>query len=140
MRPLFINFLNDKRTYQVNQKFWKLAICKLASKLNGKHFFYNDNFVNGESFLDGNPIYSIYYNDLKKSVRIIQEEFEGDKLRISAWLEKKELANQEMYDELVIDLELSVESKKLALDLIENWILKDAIPTNMEEYIQNLVA
>lgn len=70
-------------------------------------------------------------------MRIIQEAAESNKLEISAWINKTELDETEI-NELVIVLQLSEESKAIALNLIKTWILDDETVKNTKSKIKEI--
>ncbi len=94
-------------------------------------------FANGEPFLDGNPIFHFVVKKLNKAVRIVQEVAESDKLEISAWINNTELDETEI-NELVIVLQLSEESKTIAIDLIKTWIVDDETVKNTKLKIKEI--
>ena len=92
-------------------------------------------FANGNKIYDGNPIYSAKVLE-KKAIRIIQEEPESDTLQIAAWVEDTEDENGNEIEELVISLELTRKTRELALELIQQWVLKTTTKTQMDSFIE----
>lgn len=138
---LFKNFLDNKDAYQKNVAFWNLLIKKLLSPENiefSEYIATSDGF--GNEFYDGNPICNFKICKLNKGVRIIQEEPEESSIQISAWIEEAELADGEIIDELVINLELTSETIFLAIDLINTWILNDFTKFRMKRYINTITS
>ncbi len=116
---LYCNFLTDKRLYNLNRGYWKKMLISLGKELSIP--FYNEHFANGKPFYDGNPIISAYIPSLKKSIRIIQEVPEMNEVEIGVWTEDTEFDNENI-KELVISLELSQESSKIAKKMIIEWL------------------
>lgn len=118
---LFKDFLRDKRVYGLNQNFWKNTLKKVLPFQQVKQEnWYVTQYANGKKMYDGNPMYSVLLKP-QKSIRIIQEAAETPTTEISAWLHTTEDAQQNPIKELVIVLELTSETKKIALDFIDLW-------------------
>jgi len=119
---LFRNFLTDKRVYHLNQTFWKKEIQKALGKdyLTLKPWV-NDTFNNGRPFYDGNPIFSARLSS-NKALRIVQEEPESPTVEFGFWTQKTTFGKDHPVEELVIALELSRESQRLALEVIKEWM------------------
>lgn len=118
-KHLYCNFLNDKRVYNLNRGYWKKMLSDLGKDMSIP--MYNEHFSNGNLFYDGNPIISAHIPNLKKSIRIIQEAPETDEVEIGAWIENTEMQGENT-PELVISLELSRESSKIAKKLMKGWL------------------
>ncbi|MBK6904839.1 MAG: hypothetical protein IPH04_19040 [Saprospirales bacterium] len=121
---LFKNFLDDKRVYRLNQAFWRKQIRKTL----GKDFplstlWVRETFNNGRPFYDGNPIFSARLSS-DKALRIVQEEPESNTVEFGYWTEKTSLDRGQVVEEMVISLELSRESRQLAIDAIQKFINK----------------
>ena len=121
-KHLYRNFLNDRRVYNLNRGYWRRILSKLGDNISIP--FYKEYFANGTAFYDGNPIISAYIPELKKSIRIIQEEPECEEIELGAWTEATEVDNKNI-EELVITLELSKEASKVAKELITAWLQED---------------
>jgi hypothetical protein len=69
---------------------------------------------------DGNPIYQAFFPELKKAVRIIQEEplLPAD---FGTWVNLTEV-NEEEVEELVISLVLTEENVERAIAEIYGWL------------------
>ncbi len=132
---LFPNFLEDKRTYALNQNYWKKLTESIIQKNIKSNNIYTTTFANGLKMYDGNPIFSINL-DQNKTVRIIQEEPESTNPEITAWIEDSAFEGQQ---ELVIVLELSNLTKKTALDFISFWAKKGVSKNEMEKLIDERV-
>ena len=132
---LFKNFLEDKQVYQNNVVYWKDILSKIVKDKLENYYWIEPKFANGESFFDGNPIISFVCQSSKKAVRIIQEEPESDSLEIGAWVDDFYLSEEETIKELVISLELSSESEKIAKNLIKKWITEDLNSLQISEFI-----
>lgn len=128
------NFLEDNRIYSLAKNWWKREFKKqiLVKKSNSDENknsdwilnWHNDSYNNGKKFRDGNPIFTAFSVSSQKLVRIIQQEIENennqDVIEISAWLDKGFYPKEET-PELVISLQLSKESSKIAFDWIKKW-------------------
>lgn len=135
---LYQNFLKDNRIYSLTKNWWKREFykkiignnSKFEKRTNSEWIFnwHTDNFNNKKELRDGNPIFTVFSTKQKKLVRIIQEEIEPqtsqDSIQINAWLEKgfySDTEQQEETPELVIALELSKKSSKIAFEWIKKW-------------------
>jgi hypothetical protein len=130
---MYKNFLENNRIYSLAKNWWKREFKKQiigknsASDENSDWIFnwHNDSYNNGKKFRDGNPIFTVFSTSQQKLVRIIQEEVENennqDSIEISAWLDKGFYPKEET-PELVISLELSRNSSKIAFDWIKKWL------------------
>jgi hypothetical protein len=76
--------------------------------------------VNGVALQDGNPIYQAFFPELKKAVRIIQEEplLPAD---FGSWVNLTEV-NEEEVEELVISLVQTEENVERAIAEIYDWL------------------
>ena len=76
--------------------------------------------VNGVALQDGNPIFQAYFPELKKAVRIIQEEplLPAD---FGSWVNVTEVEEEEV-EELVISLVLTEENVERAGEEIKRWL------------------
>ena len=118
---LYKNFLEKKVIYNQNESYWKRYVRKaLEPKAIEHESWLNTEYANGTKIYDGNPIYSAKLQH-KKAIRIIQEEPESDTRQIAAWLEETEDEHENKIEELVISLELTRDTRKLALELITEW-------------------
>jgi len=85
-----------------------------------KQNYLNTTMVNGVDLQDGNPIYQAYFPELKKAVRIIQEEplLPAD---FGSWVNLTDV-NEEEVEELVISLVLTEENVERAIAEIYGWL------------------
>jgi hypothetical protein len=135
IQHLFKNFLEDKQVYQNNVVYWKNILGNIIKDISENYYWLEPQFINGESFFDGNPMVFLICQSSKKAVRIIQEEPESDSLEIGAWVDDFYLSEEETIKELVISLELSSESEKIAKNLIKKWITEDLNSLQISEFI-----
>ena len=138
---IYKNFLDDKTIYKKNVAFWDSIIKSLLIPENhifSEYIATSDGF--GNDFHDGNPIYNFKVDSLNKGVRIVQKEPEESSIQFSAWVNKTELPNEQLIDELVIDIELTQETVLLTIDLIHAWILSDLTKFRMKRYIKTIYA
>lgn len=132
---LFKNFLEYKQVYQNNVVYWKNILGNIIKDIPENYYWLEPQFINGESFFDGNPMVSFICYSPKKAVRIIQEDPESDSIEIGAWVDNFYLSEDELIKELVISLELSSESEKIAKTLIKKWIIEDLNNLQMFQFI-----
>jgi len=130
---LYKNFLERNHIYSLAKNWWKREFKKQiigkktssGKKINSAYTF---NWHNENGYKDGNPIFTVFSVSKQKLVRIIQKKVENednqDFIEISAWLQKGFYSNKEYEEEipeLVISLELSRNSSKIAFDWIKRW-------------------
>ena len=139
IQHLFKNFLEDKQVYQNNVVYWKNILGNIIKDISENYDWLEPQFINGENFFDGNPMVSFICHSPKKAVRIIQENPESDSIEIGAWVDIFYLSEDEPIKELVISLELSSESEKLAKNLIKKWIIEDLNDLQMCEFINKQI-
>lgn len=134
-QPLYANFLEDKAVYSLNAHYWSRLLQRVTSakKMAIQENVLTTSFNNGHRFFDGNPIFDALI-DNRKAIRIIQEQANSSELNINAWIEETEVDGQKV-NELVINLELTSESKEIAKKLIEYWLVDDYSKQKMNLYI-----
>ena len=132
---LFKNFLEDKQVYENNVVYWINILGNIIKDISENYDWIEPQFINGERFFDGNPMVSLICYSPKKAVRIIQEDPESDSIEIGAWVDNFYLSEDELIKELVISLELSSESEKIAKTLIKKWIIEDLNDLQMFQLI-----
>jgi hypothetical protein len=133
---LYKNFLVKKTIYNQNESYWERYVRNaLEPKVIEHEFWLENEYANGTKIYDGNPIYSAKLQN-RKAIRIIQEEPESDTRQIAAWVEETEDEHENKIEELVISLELTRDTRKLALDLIKTW----ASNTISMKKMQSLIA
>ncbi|EMK3325701.1 hypothetical protein V8035_004145 [Vibrio vulnificus] len=93
-------------------------------------------FENQSNETDGNPIYQCDLQHIGKSLRVIQEAPTSDGLEIGVWVNNKDDFRNS--DELVLSLELSEQSYKLAKALVYYWLYVSHGPDDMNEFIDRL--
>jgi hypothetical protein len=118
---LYPDFLEDISSYQAASEFWQAKLDPLFRELGlNKQNYLNTKMFNGVALNDGNPIYQAYFPELKKAVRIIQEEplLPAD---FSSWANLTEVDEEEV-EELVISLVLTEENVERAGEEIWEWV------------------
>lgn len=137
VKHLFKDFLKDRAEYAKAQKYWEEFLDGLFPPAEVKSVKrLNYHYLNGEEAFDGNPITDRYFENLKKTVRIIQTEVLETGLSLDVWTEKKEInENREVY-ELVVSLELSEESIKIVKEILKKWIIKDFSVEEINRYLE----
>ena len=118
---LYPDFLEDISSYQAAADFWQARLDPLFRELGlNKQDYLNTTMVNGVALQDGNPIYQAYFPELKKAVRIIQEEplLPAD---FGSWVNVTEVEEEEV-EELVIGLVLTEKNVERAGVEILEWV------------------
>jgi hypothetical protein len=118
---LYPDFLEDITSYQAASDFWQAKLDPLFRELGlSKQNYLNTTMVNGVDLQDGNPIYQAFFPELKKAVRIIQEEplLPAD---FGTWVNLTEV-NEEEVEELVISLVLTEENVERAIAEIYGYL------------------
>lgn len=118
---LYPDFLEDITSYQAASDFWQAKLDPLFRELGlSKQDYLNTTMVNGVALQDGNPIYQAYFPELKKAVRIIQEEplLPAD---FGSWVNVTEV-DEEVVVELVISLVLTEENVERTGEEIQEWV------------------
>lgn len=118
---LYPDFLEDITSYQAASDFWQAKLDPLFRELGlSKQDYLNTTMLNGVALHDGNPIYQAYFPELKKAVRIIQEEplLPAD---FGSWVNVTEVDEEEV-EELVISLVLTEENVERAWETIRAWL------------------
>jgi len=128
---IYKDFLKNKKIYNLNKGYWTRTLkSKLDLKFNQESKQYE---LNKDLHYDGNPIFLYYDSSIKRSIRILQDEFEPDKdIELKAmdiWWNNIESTDSNT-DELVIALFLFSETVNLTIDLSRLW-LKELV--NQEE-------
>jgi len=129
MKHLFKNFLEDKKIYRLNERYYQSMFNKvLAEEVQP---FYQTIYRNGERFLDGNPIFSTAYHD--RIIRIIQRS-PSSKPAWRVWLDQFD-----NLDELVISLELTDQSSPLVRQFVQKWLV-ERLPKNEMQALISLLS
>ena len=118
---LYPDFLEGITSYQAASGFWHEKLDPLFQELGlNKQNYLNTTMVNGVALQDGNPIYQAYFPELKKAVRIIQEEplLPAD---FGSWVNVTEVEEEEV-EELVIGLVLTEKNVERAGVEILEWV------------------
>lgn len=137
VRHLFKDFLKDKVEYAKAKKYWEDLLEELfpPSRIKSERRL-TYHYINGEEILDGNPITDRYFESLKKTIRIIQNEVSDSGLSLDVWTERKEIDEDLKVSELTVTLELSEESAEIVKDLLKKWIIEDYSIDRIERYIE----
>jgi hypothetical protein len=125
MRHLFKNFLQDKKTYRLNERYYQSMFSEMLAQ--EAQPFYQTTFGNGEMFLDGNPIFSTAYRN--RVVRIIQKS-PSSKPTLRVWLDQFD-----NLDELVISLELTDQFSPLVRSFVRQWLVEQLPKDEMQKLI-----
>ncbi len=115
-------FLSSHANYEAAVDFGK-SLCLQTLRSTGEIALWKPcrsfSFADGTPFLDGNPIYSLRCDSLRRGLRIIQFAPTHHDVQIDAWIEVQDCEHGDSIDELVIACELSAESLAIARRLIE---------------------
>ncbi|KAA3622601.1 MAG: hypothetical protein DWQ02_25760 [Bacteroidetes bacterium] len=134
---LYPDFLNDKRQYNLVQASWNRLFIRLGEKYDFKYSSYlNPYDSSGRKEYDGNPIFNAFIPKIKKAVRIIQVSPGENVNDISAWIDEIEITKSSSpVKELVIDLALSKETKNVAIELIDSWVIGQINEHSLDLYL-----
>lgn len=134
---LYSTFLEDKRVYNLVRASWKRSLDRMLGENQIEYRPYLNQYQDGKLEDDGNPIYNAFFPSLNKAIRIIQVADDREsQVDCSAWIDRiKPEVDKEAFNELVVDIVLSKESKKMAEELIKHWILDDYAVNDMEKAI-----
>lgn len=134
---LYADFLENKRTYNLAQGAWKRLLNKVLKDFGYTSIPYLNALQNGKKEYDGNPIFNAYIPEIKRAIRIIQvsPKEEGDD--ISAWIDDIDLQKTAITKELVLDLKLSKNAKKIAEKLIGEWVNQQLDDASVNTLLSN---
>lgn len=137
---LYKNFLTKSSLYGQVESYWERRIDKILKeqKLSPRKWIEN-NYADGRKIRNGNPIYSAIISS-DKTIRLIQEEPESETIEIGAWIDNAQDIEGNKYKELVVSLELTKQTKVMALAIIERWVEDDADEINMQEFISKTLS
>jgi hypothetical protein len=138
----FKNFLSDPQVYAEAEKYWydlfRSILATSEKKAQWKKWF-DTSFLDGTPIRDGNPIYSMVSHELRKGVRIIQDEPDPSCPEIVAWMGTfGDYSCEECIEELVISCVLSDETEKVARKLIYAFVVDNLPRQEMEKLIGSL--
>lgn len=135
-RYLFEGFLEEKTIYQVCRIYWEVRLEDFFNKhkITGFQTYLNTTFCDGTDFMNGNPMVNYAIKQQERAVRIIQELPNPNDLEITAWLDEFETEDKNL-SELVISLQHTPDSEKIAFELIEKWLVSGYTKEKMEKFI-----
>ena len=125
------NFLSDKDLYFQNKIFWNDTIINLSK--NKFEEWVITKFSNGEDFFDGNPIFSAFYPDLNKAIRIIQLPVDEDISLLRTWLDIVNHGDKSI-KELVLALQPNDKAYNSAISLITLFLSGQAVGKYINSY------
>jgi hypothetical protein len=139
-KVLYGNFLKDQRLYGQVESYWNRHVLEVLNgmSISPKKWIENT-YANGRKIRNGNPIYNAILNP-GRAVRIIQEAPEEvyTGMEIEAWLDNTQDIDGNELKELVISLELTKETKNLAIQLIKYWANEKTTEKQMQHAIASL--
>jgi hypothetical protein len=127
----FNNFLTDKNIYSENVGLYEKLIRKITNEIASEWMI--TKFADGTDIGDGNPIYSVFIENKKNAIRIIQTEIDINKPIFNTWINKNPF---EMTDvkELVISLQLRQDTYEDLSYLLEIFINK-TLSNNITKFL-----
>jgi len=141
---LFEQFLENKKTYNLNISYWRKKLNKaLLEDIQLKDQPVQNKNEHGKNFYDGNPIFSYYSITKNKALRIIQENPKElavypETLKLDAWVNSLvlPLQGEELeIKELVISIVLTPDSVRKCIQTVGFWLDNSLNETNIETYI-----
>ena len=118
---LFPDFLTDPDEYTAAEQFWQAIWQDLNPSEHWVTPWLNTSFLNGQPFLDGNPIFSAYSPNVQRAVRIVQLE-PDDEGEMTWWLDKTVDSCDRPLTRLTIACVLSEKNAAKSRDLLQQWI------------------
>jgi len=126
------SFVEDAQNYSDLKDFWKHIFTELtglpADPYIGNHY------ANGTEILDGNPIFTSRL-DTGTGIRIIQAEQDEEETTFASWINET-VINDQVFEELVISLQLNLDTYSETLNLL-NLYYKEALTPKILEGINN---
>lgn len=142
---LYSNFLEDKEQYDASERFWATLFASVAAEFgNGADWvpWRPRAYANGLPFeRDGNPIFDARQPHASKAVQVIQWPPQSNELEISAWISELPLVAEDepaILHELTINCSLSIESARVAKELLRHWVDKAVSVSEMDRLITRL--
>lgn len=134
---LYPDFLENEVSYDAAQAMWADRLDTLAVQYNFSYALYlNESLANGEKDRDGNPIFNAWIPSINRGVSISQEVPEGEDLYIQGYLDRiEDFDGLPDFDELVIDLVLSEETKAIAETWIHAWLVEQVDKGTMDKLL-----
>ena len=134
---LFEDFLNEKLIYNECKTYWEIRLNELFTKHKLQNIapYLNTIFGDGSDFFNGNPMVNYNSSDLNRAIRIIQEEPNSEDLEITAWIDRFETDDFQTL-ELVISMQLTPNSERIAFELIRKWLVDIYSKEKMERFIE----
>lgn len=118
---MFTGFLDNDDLYYKVESYWEKKCLALMQNCKNKEnwkTWLKTSYVNGQPFLDGNPIYSLINFNVKRAIKVIQVEEEGNLLDF--WLEDYESQIGKI-DVLTVYCVLNDETDKKINDILLVW-------------------
>jgi hypothetical protein len=125
---LFPGFLEDPAEYAAAEAYWE-QLWEQALALTGQWEEWESpwlqtKYANGTPFRDGDPIFSARCLSRRLGLRVIQNDPRGQTQQLGWWVDSLavEWPGGEIKT-LVIACSLSIQSAKIALKMMESWML-----------------
>jgi hypothetical protein len=143
---LYPRFLDDEQQYTASERFWAHLFDSVVAESGNKADWVRWRaraYANGLPFeRDGNPIFDARSIQLPKAVQIIQWPPETTEIEISAWMSELVVSSKDepaTVHELTINCSLSVESAKIAKELLQSWVTETVNVHDMGRLIDFLI-
>jgi hypothetical protein len=135
MKTKFLNFLNSTTAYEAAESYWLSMFEEYNSQLqaaNQWESWFDLVWGNGTKKMDGNPIITRWNSELKKGLRVIQNEPDcKDQSDVGAWMNKFD----DTVDEIIISCILTDETEVIIRRLIRAYVVDNVSPVEMQEII-----
>lgn len=133
---LFEGFLSEKLIYEICRQYWKVKFNDwfTRNKITTAEPYLTTKFGDGTDYFNGNPMVNYNIIDIGRSIRIIQHEPNPKDFEIDAWLDKFE-TDEFKTKELVISIQLSPHTERIAFELIKKWIIDQLPEKKMDKFI-----
>lgn len=136
--PKFRDFLDNPVTYQQCLDFWLNLLEDLASECgSGGRWMPYGHYIwgNGQPFLDGDPIVSVWHKISGKGIRVVQSRLVDDAGEIAAWVTQDDIEPTIPRYDLTIALSLTERTRAVSEDLIRKWMRHETDVPSMRAFI-----
>ncbi len=127
----YTNFLTDKNIYSRNVGLYEKLIHRITNEITSEWMI--TKFSNGTDIADGNPIYSVFIENKKIAIRIIQTQIDINKPIFNTRVNKNPFEMTGVR-ELIISLQLRQDTYEDLSYLIETFVNK-TLSNNITEFL-----